>query len=103
MVRSRGTPTGMRNEKRLPRPGSLVSAHGAVHELDELATDREPEPGTAELARHTAIGLLESFEDALLFFGCDANARIGDREFQARFRRRRPGQRPRLTILRRIR
>ena len=65
-----------------------------MHELDELAADREPEPGAAELARHAAIGLLESFEDALLLIGCDADARIGDGEFQDALPQRRPGRRP---------
>jgi hypothetical protein len=93
----------MRNEKRLPRPGSLVSPHGAVHELDELAADRQPEPGTAELARHAAIGLLERLRRcALCSSGATPTPGIGDGEFQDRFRLLSPGRRPRLTIRRLI-
>ena len=41
-----------------------------------------PRSRAAELARDTAVGLLECVEDALLLGGRDADAGVGDRKFE---------------------
>ena len=47
-----------------------------AHERRQALADREPEPGSAVLLRHRAVGLLESLEDAQLFGGIDPDALI---------------------------
>ena len=47
----------------LPRPGVARQRDLAAEQADELAADREPEPGAAVLARGRAVGLRERLED----------------------------------------
>ena len=78
-----------------PESGSLVRlafhADGAAHEFDQLFADGEAEAGAAELARGGGVGLGEFVEQQMLFVLGDAEAGVGDGEFDLRLDRR-PGQ-----------
>ena len=52
----------------------------SAEQLCQLLADGKTETGSAELARRTGIGLLESLEDELLLLRRDANAGIFHRE-----------------------
>ena len=51
-----------------------LDADRAAHQLDELPTDREPEPRAAETARGAAVRLREALEDLGLALRRDADA-----------------------------
>ena len=68
--RGAGVPATPRREGQLEPErgalaGALITAELPAHELDELAADREAEPGAAELARRRGVGLGERAEQPL--------------------------------------
>jgi hypothetical protein len=52
----------------------------ATEEARQLATDRKPQSGSAIFAAGARVGLLECFENDLLFLGGNTNAGVGDLE-----------------------
>src|SRR5262249_25323709 len=66
-----------------PRPERAVDADLAAHQLDEALGDGKPEPGPAVFSAHRAIDLRESLEDERGLLRRDADAGIGDGEFEA--------------------
>ena len=57
-----------------------MQLHDAAHHLDEIAHERQPEPGTAELARRTAVALHEAVEHLGLALGLHADACVANLE-----------------------
>ena len=62
----------------LPSPGSLASVISPPRRLDEVAADREPEPGSTVSAGRRAVGLGERLEHRGLQLLLDADAGVGD-------------------------
>src|SRR5437868_7430084 len=62
------------------RPGAAPRADGeqSPHLLDDLARDVQPEPRTADAARHLRIEAVELLEDPALFGRRDAEALVRD-------------------------
>src|SRR5687768_15363532 len=54
----------------------------AIHHLNQLRRNRQPQSGAAILASSGAISLRERFKDYLLLFGCDSDPGIPDAEVQ---------------------
>ena len=50
----------------------------AIHQMHELAADREPQPAAAEAPRRRVIPLREQLEDGLLLFPWDAASGVRD-------------------------
>ena len=48
-------------------PTLLSSCKVAVHQLDQLLRDRQPQPGASEPPRRRSVGLREGFEDSACF------------------------------------
>ena len=63
-----------------PTPGSTLDGDAAVHEVGELAADREPQAGAAEAARRRLVGLRERLEDLVQRGGVHADAGVGHGE-----------------------
>ena len=63
-------------------PCARRARHGdlAAEQADELAADREAEPGAAVEASGRAVALRERLEDPLLLLVVDADAGVADRE-----------------------
>ena len=62
--------------------GDALDRDLAAHQLDELAGDREAEPGAAALARHRRLDLGEALEQEALRLLRDADAGIADRDLE---------------------
>ena len=60
----------------LPAPGRAGDGDLAAEQADELAADREPEPGAAVEAGGGAVALRERFEDPQLLLVVDADAGV---------------------------
>ena len=70
--------------KVLPRPGSLSTVIAPAHQGHQPGGDGQAQAGAAVLPRGRGVLLLEGPEDPLLLLGRDADARVRDREAQAR-------------------
>ncbi|MNV97474.1 hypothetical protein D3C71_1925990 [compost metagenome] len=70
-----------------------VQADLPAHQLGQPFADRQAQAGAAVAAGGVAVGLVERFEQALLLFGADADAGVGDAQAQQVARGRRRGAR----------
>src|ERR1039457_250873 len=78
------TPTAAVKWKQLPWPGWL-STHMRPPIIFQAQGDGEPQARAAVLARGGAIGLREGFENLLLLFQRNADARVAHRKVQQQF------------------
>ena len=67
----------------LPWPGVLLTSISPPHQGDQLAADRQAQPGAAEASGDAAVGLGEGREQAFQLLALDPHAAVGDREFKA--------------------
>ena len=78
--------TTARTRTSSPRRARSSAPSRAAHELDELSTDRQPEPRPAEPAGGGRVGLGERAEQPFLVLGRDADAGVASPRSAARTR-----------------
>src|SRR5450432_1960655 len=67
-----------------PNADTARSANRSTHQFDELLTDREPQAGSTEAARHRTIGLTELLKQ--VFAHAFGHADAGIRHFETKGR-----------------
>ena len=73
-------PSGKEDGEGAALPERATDRDLAAEQTDELAADREAEPGAAVEPRGGAVALGERLEDPLLLLVVDADARVADRD-----------------------
>ena len=64
----------------LPSSGRTAQLNFTTQQAGQFAADRKPKAGAAVLAARAGVRLLERLKDDALFFGRNADARVGDFE-----------------------
>src|SRR3989442_10430321 len=84
---------GQREGERAALPLAAGQPDSAAQDADELADEREPQPGPAVVARERVGHLIEAIEDARLLSLRDTDSAVLDLDDHPRIlRRRRPRQ-----------